>query len=95
MRARHHVRDTCRRFGDTPPGHALRVIEDRLADPALDRGEIRQQGPDGNQDPDVRPRIWARLMFGHPARLPVLIVKSLVVWCLPNLRENELTRFGR
>ena len=70
-----------RQLGDAPPGHPLGVVEDRMRDAALDRRQVRQQRPDRDQDPDVSPGLGSRLLFGHPARLPVSIVKSVVVWC--------------
>jgi len=66
-------------FGDAPPGHSLRIVEDRQGDAALDRRQVRQQRPDGDQDADVRSLIGACLLFGHAARLPVFSVKSVVV----------------
>jgi len=56
-----------------------RNVEDRLRHAALDRRQVRQQRPDGDQDPDVSPGLGSRLLLGHPARLPVSIVKSVVV----------------
>ena len=41
--------------------------------------EVRQQRPDRDQDPDVSPGLGSRLLFGHAVRLPVSIVKSVVV----------------
>jgi len=75
-------------LGDAPPGHALRIVEDRLRHAALDRRQVRQQRPDGDQDPDVSPGLGARLLFGHAARLPVSVVKSVLVWCLPTCRKQ-------
>jgi hypothetical protein len=46
---------------------------------ALDRRQVGQQRPDGDQDPDVSPGLGSRLLFGHADRLPVSIVKSVVV----------------
>jgi hypothetical protein len=75
-------------LGDAPPGHALRIVEDRLRHAALDRRQVRQQRPDGDQDPGVSPGLGSRLMFGHAARLPVSVVKSVLVWCLPICRKQ-------
>ena len=54
-------------FGDVPPGDTGRVVEDRLGHPAFYRGQVRQQGPDRDEDAEVRCPV---LVFGHPARLP-------------------------
>jgi hypothetical protein len=44
--------------------------------------------PDGDQDPGVSPGVGSRLLFGHAARLPVSIVKSVVVRYLPMCRKT-------
>ena len=58
-------------LGDAPPGHPGRIVQDHLGHAALDRREVRQQRPDGDQDPDVGALIRSCLVFGHAVRLPL------------------------
>jgi glutamine---fructose-6-phosphate transaminase (isomerizing) len=69
-----------RQLGDVPPGHARGIVEYGLGDPALDRCQVRQQGPDRDQDPDVRSRLGPIVLR---ACLPSRELRSACHFTLP------------